>query len=382
MAAPSEVTTDERITRQLATTIVAIEFEEIALGDFAKFLTNFTTLPVTLDTDGLSAVGMTAEEKLEFSLRGVTVEQLLVAALDPVGLTFVPVAGQLVIRPNELATDEFITREYDISDLALDIAVLSDTAKMIEDLLAADHWAADHSSEAGVVGAIELNDQLLEVEQSRSVQFEVARLLDRLRTARGLLVRSDLPAELLQIAPVFEQAAADLDLSVSVTFAQPTPLRKMVEYVQSQTDLRVLVNWLALADIGIEPDTTTTFSISDVSLGEMLGSWLAPMQLAYRVIDARTIEISTVVAIRKHNEIEFYRVQLRDDSEAQALISELAELIGAPFFQAGNSQGAIAYDQPSGCLLVALPQPQQRKVASWLETHEKRLPMSSSDDAL
>ncbi len=357
---------NSQVVTQLSATVVAVEFDQIPLADFAKFVFDFTTIPVTLDIDGLLAAGVTAETKLEFQLRGVTVEQVLTAALEPLELGFSVQQGQLLIAPDEAEGGELSTKKYYVSDLAGNEEEVKSLATQIRSMVEAKSWL-----DAGGEATLSETEGELEVVQTAVAQFKIARFLDQLRAARGLLPRSDLPPEQLDVTPAFVQAAGELNASVGANFSEPTPLRLILDYLQTETDLRLLVDWQSLATMGLGPSTPMTLSLAEQPLHSLLDSWLAPLTLDYRVIDAKTIQIGSQASLLAQPEIVLYPIKNLAGSEAEKLIEEIKTTIGKPFFAADGATGFVTLDPSSRCLLVSLPQPQQRALANWLRANRK-----------
>ena len=347
------------VPAQLSLAIPGVAFENVSVADFADFVADFTTLPVTLDLDAMLVAGLSAETKLGFQLRGVTVEQMLKEALEPKGLALRVEAGQIVISAGNATDTEIQQRTYDVSDLA---ASDDETARLANNIIA---LIAPHSwVEAGGQGTSQPGDQTLEVDQTAAVHFQIARCLDRLRTARGLLPRSDLPAELIDAAPLFLQAAGELNSPVSVNFSDPVKTELILDYLRAETDVTLLVDWREVSKLGWLPSTKSTLSVIDEPLHTLLDQWLSASKLGYRVVDARTIQISSHESIAARPEFELY--PLKNTDNVESLISAAKTHLGDGLFTSAGGIGAILFDPESHCLLVSLPQPGQRRLAEWL----------------
>ena len=183
------------IQAQLSVTVVANDFradEDVRLADFATFFMELTTVPITLDVDALRAIGVTPEAVIEFSVRGVTRGQLLETAIEPLGLSYTIVPGGIVVAPDDEVRKELSTETMDVSDLAADAAEVDALAAQIKHLIARDSW-----DDNGGAGSLEITERTLEIHQTWAAHYQIARFLDRLRAARGLLPRSDLSDDLL-----------------------------------------------------------------------------------------------------------------------------------------------------------------------------------------
>ncbi len=366
--APPPVAPDvsPEVSKQLSAALIEVKYPQVPLADFARFVFDFTTIPVTLDVDQLLAAGVNAETKLDFDLRGVTVEKMLTAALEPAGMTFAVQQDQLLIIPLSGPPDELVTQTYDVSDLAPTGDDAKSLGQIIRTLVDSKSWMT-----AGGDATLTETERSLEVLQSPVGQFHVTRFLDRLRTARGLLPRSDLPPDQLDLAPSFVRAAERLSVPLSVNFSDPVPLRRIFSHLETDTDLRVLIDWQALAQAGVTPATTVSISVESKPMSELLDQLLQPLKLEYRVLDAQTLQIGSQSSIFAHPELDFYTVKNLSDTEAKRLIEEIKTTVGQPFFEGEGASGAILFDPPSHCLLVALPQPQQRVIAQWMRVNRR-----------
>ncbi len=365
--AKNELSAD--VAAQLAFPFVEVELgvaEPATLIDLADFVLSVTTIPVTLDIDRLLAAGVTVESEVEVQLRGTTVARMLTAALDPLGLEYVVQRNQLLIIPKVSEGRVLDTRTYDVSDLATNEAEMKALVAEIHSLVCARSWL-----DSGGEATLAVSDRSLEIQQTAVGQFEIAKLLDQLRTARGLLPRTNLPPDQLDLSPAFVRAAEQLDAQVDVHFSEPTEMIRILEYLRTETDLQLLVDWQSLVPLGLQPSTTGALSLEAQPLRQLLDNWLAPLQLDYRVIDPKTIQIGSRTALLAKQELVVYPTRNLPESEANKLIQEIKTTVGQPFFDGDNANGVILFDSVNHCLLVSLPQPQQRQLADWLHVNRK-----------
>ena len=164
-------------------------------------------------------------------------------------------------------------------------------------------------------------------------------------------------------APPFVQAAGELNMPIAAIFAEPITLQQIFDYLQKQTDLRLLVDWQSLAALEMPPTRTESLTSLEQPFHKFLANWLEPLKLDYRVIDVHTIEISDQAAINARPDVELYRIVSEPGTDEVKLMAEIKTRIGEPFFTTDGGTGAIAYDKASRCLLVSLPQPQQRTLS-------------------
>ncbi len=156
-----------------------------------------------------------------------------------------------------------------------------------------------------------------------------------------------------------------------MNFARPEALEKIVAYLHGATRLNLLIDSIALAEDGMSGDSEGVLIAQKQTLDSALASLLDPMELTYRVIDERTIEITTPKAAARHAEVEFYPAGdlLAAGSDGHELVTRLTRELNATI--AGDPAAAapsIQFDAPCKYLIVRAPQSVQHRVESLLGT--------------
>jgi hypothetical protein len=347
---------------ELSLTISALALQDMPLVAFADFVADFTALPVSFDIDAMLVAQIALDTKLDLDRQQVTIGQVLQAVLEPVGLKYVVEGRQILIAPLRDVNQEMQQASYDVSDLASGDEQAQALAKLIVTLIAPGSWA-----DTGGSGTLVVADQSLDIEQTAAGHFHVARFLDRLRSARGLLPRSKLPDDLLDLTPMFVRAGGDLNSPMSVNFSEPTDVARILQYLRAETDIRLIVDWPSTAQANWLPTTKSTLSGPDQPLSRLLDSWLDPVQLGYRVIDSKTIQITSLPTLENRPDVEIYPLKSDTDQNGTQLVQDLKVHMGPALFADAGGTGEIVFEPESRSLLVLLPQPQQRKVAEWLQ---------------
>jgi hypothetical protein len=93
----SESATRAALVEHLQDKVPAGEFKSIPLIQFVAFLSDFSTVPITIDAESLQQAGKDPKTKVSVKLSGETVEAALRAALAKPGLTFRIEPKRLVI---------------------------------------------------------------------------------------------------------------------------------------------------------------------------------------------------------------------------------------------------------------------------------------------
>jgi hypothetical protein len=165
-----------------------------------------------------------------------------------------------------------------------------------------------------------------------------------------------------------------LEKPIRIRYDEPALMLQVLQQVTRETDLQILLDWQALAQMGWSPEAEAVLVADGVPLGEALTDMLQPMDLTYRVIDAKTVQITSLDADQNRWDIEFHSLDALLDAgaDAGALMDRLAE--SAQQASLGPSDGVFQYDAASRHLIAALSQPHQRWLADLLSRWEADAP--------
>ena len=341
--------------------LAGLDCRELPLADFAELMAALGNAPLSLDVDTLAELGVSPAAPLTLHLGNTTFSSALDAGLAPRGLRAVVEGNHLLLtRAGENAAP-LRSVPYGVRDLATDAAALAELADAIRTLIAPDSW-----KEAGGVGTIRIAEKSLVIEQTPSAHYQIVLLCEKLRVARGLPPKTQLDPATFRLEPRTDRAQAKLAMPVSGVFFRPTPLPKVLDYLAKQTQTRLLVDYRALEFEGIAPDVAGTISAKELPLAAALTSLLEPLQLAYRVVDDKTLQITPQRGFRR--ELEAYRVAelLARGVRPEQIMDRLAKEVAPGRWAISGGKGAMHFDRVSGCLLVSHSQLVQRDVQTLL----------------
>jgi hypothetical protein len=349
------------VRARLADKIAEVNFPEVPLNKVVEFLQNLSTLRITFDLDAMDQLGVTTEDPITLKLSGTTVGQVLEAALARRGLVYIAEGGQiLATRPPKQRE----TVRYNVSDLVGgDPDALDALAELVARLVSPESWQS-----SGGQGTIDAQNDTLLVLQTDGVQHQVLTFLEKLRTARGKPLRSQLDPQRVTLDTRRDQARATLARPVTASFVEPAPLTEVVAYLEEIGQTTIVVDWIALAAAGIPANGRGTLKADKQPLSAALDSLLAPMQLAYRVGGADVLQVTTRKEAAARLDLEFYRIgDLLDDKVSpESLIKRIKEQAAAGSWSDAGGP-AIHFDAPGKCLIVLQGQPVQSEVQALLE---------------
>lgn len=354
------------VPAQLEMQLPSIEIRDTPLVDFAGLVSQLSAVPVTVDVDALVRLQISAKSPVSVQLRDAKIADVLTTALKPLALDYMLTDHDLLItQPGG---------GYQLTEVAYPVGTLTRGSaeelarlgEMVEQLVAPATW-----SKQGGSGLMKPGQETLVVWQTEAVHFEIRRLCEKLQWARDRAASpgndSSEPGGWLDWTTRSQSAREQLKQAVSLNFARSSRLSAILQRLGSEAGVQIVVDWESLGGARLEASAEVSFVVFEQPLSEALEVLLNPLDLGYRVVDAETFLVSTRQRLADAIEIEFYRVPVPlDDPAALALIDRLKTAVGRNRFSDAGGHGAIHFDGPSGALLVALPQTEQRTVEAVL----------------
>ena len=254
---------------------------------------------------------------------------------------------------------------YTVSDLAGPTpAALAELAGLVQELVAPESWRR-----AGGRGTVEPAGGLLRVVQTDPIHYQILTFCERLRSARGLPLRSQHDPHKFALATRLDRARAKLSGPVTANFHEPTPLVRIVADLEELSGTKILVDWLALDAQGMSPGVEGSLNCENVPLSEALDELLRPIGLAYRVVDADTLEVTTRRTVAARLELEFHPVGdlVTEGVTAGSLMERIKDQVAGATWTDAGGPGVLHFDEPSRCLIVLQAQPAQFELEELLD---------------
>ncbi|MCA9208488.1 MAG: hypothetical protein KDA55_09050, partial [Planctomycetales bacterium] len=358
-AATSAMPQPVNVAARLADPVSGVRFEPTPLADFLQFVTDFSTIPITIQFDSLARVGKSAETPVTVKLTNTNVAGMLAAALEPHGLGFEVSDGHLLIQANDESAIA-ARQAFRVADLASDSGELSALADLIRRLIRPESWGHNRVS-------LELEPTRKEIVviHDTAARHQVNVLLDRLRAARGIKTQTS-ATHGVDVLSAREQLQKKLSTNVMANFARPTRITDILSYLGEKAELRFVVDWQSLGPLGWTPATQTSVIIQNESVEAGLTRLLNDLDLAMLPVDDRTVRITSREAAAARCLIVFHGSKRPADSEAtDRRLSELRESLGAELFQPPLN-GALAYAPNCDFLIARLPVAKQFELATTL----------------
>jgi hypothetical protein len=369
---PPDVPPEEQVidpAERLRAPVPGVAMTNVPLHQAIRSIESYGSLLVTFDLDTMAALGVRLDRPVSVQLTGATVGRALETVLASCGLKAVVRNNQMWITGAGQAQDMPRQVRYTVTDLTSpDGMTPADLASWITQLIAPETWR-----DSGGKGTVRVVEGALEITQSETVHLEVLKFCEKLRVARNLSPRSRRPAEQFRLTTRRVQAVPVLQEPVTVNIFRPTALRRIARELDSLSEARIAVNWMALADEGKSPSLPGTITATQVPLEQVLDQVLGPLGLDHRVIDDRTIEITTRAAADARFEREFYPIDdlLDAGHTLPSLVDRVRSATGAEKWESGGGKGIVLFDEPSRSVIVLQTQRAQATVERSLDSLRK-----------
>lgn len=357
------------LAARLADPLPAIEISNSPLADFLQVMQGLSTVPITLRPDGLGMVRITpfnSETPVSWKGSSTTVLDAIQGALQPLGLEAKLEADQLIV---DVASPQLMTTKLAVKDLTgSDERRAAEIAALLLTFVAHDSWG----DEDGQPILSATKDELT-VRQHRAQLAECFLLVEKLRIARGLPLASKFEPKLFELATRSEKAHAVLAAPITLNYSIPTPLLRVTERLGKDAKVRILFDWQSLTAVGWNPDAEVTLTVEKQPLSTALTDLTRRMDLTWRIVDARTIQILSPQTLADRTELEFYSVEglAENDASAAILMAKIRTALGGQAFRDAGGRGELRFDATGKCLLAALTQPQQQEVAKLLRSYRE-----------
>ncbi|MFV1965411.1 MAG: hypothetical protein ACC628_08310 [Pirellulaceae bacterium] len=361
---PRPAPRDVDVRGRLSDRFQQIDFKETPLTEFLQFVSDYSTILITLDPDVLPWLDLSPATPISISQTDSTVAALLQEALEPCQLGYTTVDDQILVTRQASADTPLREVTLNVSDLTEgNEDRLNELASLIAQMISPESWSV-----AGGPGTVLPKNGKLAFKQREVILFRVLELCGKLRVARGLPPHSKFPPVFFRLDSRLQKAQPRLNKRITVSYLRPTPFVRIVRRISKETGIHLLVDWRAAGQIGWNQDAMVTLGVSDQSAGEALNRLLNPMDLTIRIVTEDILQITTRSALEAHLDLEFYSLVdiLSAEMPHERIESQIRVRLGEGTFRDGGGTGMLYFDSKSRHLIAALPQSKQAALAAML----------------
>lgn len=336
------------VAQRLRDPIVRIEFDNMPLSEFASFVTQMSTVPVTLDPLALASADINAKTPITVNQTQTSVEGILETAVRPFGLEVQATDKSARLRITQPLDGHKRVAQLLVDDLAKDQKEVADIAYLMTHLVEPLSWKQSRGD-----GLYRIDPGKIMITQSEVAHFKAVVFMEKLRIARGLPKRSSFSDELFDLTLRSDQLSPALQKDVKLQVVVPTPLYKVIDQLEKKSGLTILCDWDSLAMNKLGPATPVTLTAPGVTTQQALEQFCKAWKLEALPINPTTVQLVSERSVPIMPWLEFYDVSKLElgKSEAAALINnakrELTDLRKTGY-------GDLQYDPVSKHLLALL----------------------------
>lgn len=315
-----------------------VEFVDSPLQEVCRYLEEVVQVPVLIHKSALTEEGISLDQQVTLTLKGLTFEEVLNHLTHHNGLTW-QVEGDLV-RITTRSAAPLITRHFNMRKLTRQGHSLTALQDVIR--CAADGW----QGESDTPGTMAVVGDSIVIRQTYHNQRRIAWLLAAIeqppqsRFAIGTCTAREALMQALQ-----EPSEGDFN---------ETPLQEVVEFLGERHKVQIRLDKSALEEEGVQPDVTVTLSVRNRPLGKLLDLLLAEHRLTYVIRDG-VIRITTASAADSDLSFVVYHIlEMAPTEELQTQLSNalLQTTANSRWAEVDGEGGAIVRTDVGGYLIV------------------------------
>ncbi len=355
---PREMTV--KVDSWLGSKVHAISIPEMPLNQFLRTISIGSNLPIKLDIDAMIYKGIDHRALVKFEGESTTFQLILEQTLQPLGLEFEKKEWGVLVLPTKL--DEIIEREYEFFQLDDESdEKYEEVAAFIKTRFAPKSWL-----ETGGAGDVVREGRKFRIKNTAKVHYWIGRYFDRINRSR---TESKKESDKKSLPTLLVSANDGLNVSSELDIIVAQPIRTVFAKVADETGVTISLDWPALMAEGWNPNTKITWEPKGKPLRVPLDQMVRSMKLSYRVIDPKTIQITSRRMVDNVYSLEIYSCALiRSKISEYQLRTQVLSAFGDQF---DRTRGMSAmYYEPAQCIVAVLPQPLHKRLERILEIIE------------
>lgn len=381
------------VEERLRIPIKGLESDKTTLYQAVQFLSAYSGIPMTWDVPGMRLFDISLDKPIRLRFTDTTVGEALTLILQQNQLTFLVDHSQIFVYPQAAADPTLKELKYDISDLVRPVTengpqlTVKQLLEGIPLLVAPLSWTLQektrdlHLSEEmpHATGTIRAEGSVLSVVQTDMNHRELFRLLEMIRTAKKIPLKSGATPE--KIIPE-HFAYGRLDQHMTFHYMLETPLSDMLDMLSQTAKLKILVNHRVLNSEQVPFDSLSgTVHVENGTVRDALNELLKSvnvLEMAYRIVDGNAVEITSYDSLfsleMQSLESHFYGAKLRSQGNtnggntAESMVEMLKSSISPDSWSETTwGGGAVLIDHASETFFVRQSQSVQQIIREWLK---------------
>ncbi len=350
---------DIDLAARLRDPVAEISFDNVPLVDALRTLSELSTIPICYEMDLIDVEGISLSNSLTLKQSNTTVGETIDALLSPQKLKAVPDQDILLITVAD--RDEWSSRDYDLSMFpASDTALIENFAKFLQNSFAKTSWQV-----AGGKGTITIEAPRLAIQQSAPVHALIGNLIRKLDAAKRLANQPSDDEARKSLLSRHERSKIARQAAVTLELSSDKRIESVLSSIARDIGTQVIVNWQSLLREGWSPATRIPWESNGQPLEQELRELTDSMQLATRVVDDHTIQITTHSDAKGQLELEVFPcADLLEKYSSEQLLKILDSVLGASVVP--DLGMSVTLESTCKCFVSIVPQPIQIRLESAL----------------
>lgn len=322
----------------------------IPLNQFLEFLGTLGNIPFTFDFESLELTNLGHTAGVQHNSSNQTIEQILMAVLNPLQLTFQIEDGHVLILAQAHTDPTINTTVYkqNLANTPQDEETVATLSDIINTLLA--------TADSQIAKPIADNETTeifhLEISGNNRTQDKVRQLLARI-------------SDPLTGTGSYElRSWAQYQKTFTMNFSKGAPLLQVLIYLNSNSGLQLQANWKNLWQSGWTPKSQVKIATADEPLQDCLEQILTKVGLSYIARANGVLEITTAEHALAANQIGLYDISKMPVTKRDALVETLDKLTKG---EENDVSIRLIEALPDGRLGLSAPAAIHRLVAKQLE---------------
>ena len=340
-----------------------LTFKDLSLIDFTSHLFSLTQVPQQLD--GQSIIDGLLDPQVTVSASGspTSPAELLTAALSPHNLEWNWNQDKTGVIISAQRSAELVPYEIPLDPV---LGINEENAQKllngIQAVIAPPTWNAN-----GGPATLRFADGKLMIEQTPLVIAATRDLLDQLVLAAQIKANPDDQELLSKLQSVYARTQSVRDTESNFHSLQLQPIADLLSDLHEQFGLTIIVNWNEAASENWNPNVRIPWLSKEQSFEKTLRDLTTSMGLAYRLLNAETIEITSKPKYWSATRLEIYPCgrQLKKRFSGEQIIQFLKEGIAADLPR--NSMTQVIFSPDYECIIAVLPDPLHIRVEKILK---------------
>ncbi len=355
---------DPRVFEGLNYPCEGIQYVDKSLIVVLHDISQISGVPISLDANSIRFLGIDIGKNVSIKSTETTFASIVnvIVAADDFGLAleYDDTHDALLIARELLHGTGNSSVQVVLPNLeSKDRAAVDQFVSLVKGMIAPEIWTAENDP-----GTIDIQGDHLEVTAPPLVGKRIQAFVEKWNA--GKMIAGGNEDSSGALTTLLTKAQPMMDSSFQIDAMYPVPLETYLAKIHLQTGKNVIVDWPSLLAEGWNPQTMLPPDIVEKSLRDFLRQICRAMELTYRVIDEKTVQITTFSTAARETDFEVYScAKILDRLTHEQLVQLLQQALGLEIQSQPNLR--IFLDAESKSLFVIAPQFIHRQINAILD---------------